>query len=107
MINMQKWNVEEIGYTPVTTFWEDFYIAEQYGGINAVKDTFNRAFREWKSNYKYLTELVMVLNHKIAWYYNKDMSLAKVYYDLYNKANDYAWDNLTGEERNYFHRITD
>ena len=53
---------EMIGYTPVTTFWDDFTIAEAFGG-NAVRDTFNRAFDEWKGNYKYLTELVMVLNH--------------------------------------------
>lgn len=45
---------EMIGYTPITTFWDDFTIAEAFGE-NAVRDTFNRAFEEWKGNYKYLT----------------------------------------------------
>ena len=38
-------------------------------GLSAIQDTFNRAFEEWKENYKYLTELVLVLNHKIWQYY--------------------------------------
>lgn len=37
----------------------------------AVTDTFHRAFNEWKDNCVYITELVMVLNHKIAQWYEK------------------------------------
>ena len=41
---MIKWNVEELcGYKPITTFWDDFTIAEAFG-IDAIRDTFNRAF---------------------------------------------------------------
>ena len=47
-----------------TTFWMDFSIADRFGK-SAVKDTYKTAFESWKDNYKYLTELVMVLNHKI------------------------------------------
>lgn len=47
-----------------TTFAMDFAIAEAFGE-NAVKDTYRRAMRGWKDNYKYLTELVIVLNHRI------------------------------------------
>ena len=42
-----------------TTFWDDFSIAERFGE-NAILDTYKRAMKEWKSNYKYLTELVIV-----------------------------------------------
>ena len=60
-----RWNIEEeTGYKPFTTFWQDFSIADTYG-LQAIQDTFNRAFDEWKEDYKYLTELVLVLNHKI------------------------------------------
>ena len=48
-------------YEPKTTFWMDFSIADRFGA-NAIKDTYNRAFKEWKTNYIYLTELVIVLN---------------------------------------------
>lgn len=37
----------ENGYTCKTTFWMDFSIADRFGAA-AVKDTFNRAFAEWK-----------------------------------------------------------
>ena len=46
----------ENGYELQTTFWNDFSIADRFG-LSAVQDTFNRAFKEWKENYKYLTEL--------------------------------------------------
>ena len=59
---------ETCGYETKTTFYDDFTIADRFG-INAVKDTFKRAFEEWKTNVEYVTELVMVLNHKIWHHY--------------------------------------
>ena len=94
------------GYEMTTTFWEDFSIADIFGA-DAVKDTFERAFNEWKGNYVYLTELVIVLNHKIWQHYEKWESLARVYQDLWEKADGYACDNLKGEELSFFFRITD
>lgn len=48
----------ENGYELQTTFWSDFSIADRFG-LSAIRDTFNRAFREWKEDYEYLTELVV------------------------------------------------
>ena len=68
-IKIPRWDIEEeTGYKPFTTFWQDFSIADTYG-LQAIQDTFNRAFDAWKDNYKYLTELVLVLNHKIFHHY--------------------------------------
>lgn len=89
-----------------TTFWMDFSIADRFGD-DAIRDTFNRAFREWKHDYMYLTDLVIVLNHKIFQWYEKDEARARLYDELYSKANDYAWEHLKGEEQNYFYRMTD
>ena len=55
--------MSENGYTVQTTFWEDFTIADLFG-LSAIRDTYNRAFKEWNEDYKFLTELVLVLNHK-------------------------------------------
>ena len=52
--------MKEVGYDPMTTFWEDFSIADKYG-IAGVKDTYKRAFSEWKDDYKFFTELTLVL----------------------------------------------
>lgn len=42
--------MQENGYDLITTFWEDFSIADKYG-IAGVKDTYKRAFSEWKDSY--------------------------------------------------------
>jgi len=102
-----KWNIEEMcGYTPITTFWMDFSIADNFG-IDAIQDTFNRAFAEWKGNYQYLTELTMVLNHKIFQWYNKRDDFAELYNKLWEKADGYACNNLKGKELDYFYSVTD
>ena len=95
------------GYETITTFWNDFAIAEKFG-IAAVKDTYRRAFKEWKNNYKYLTELVMVLNWKTWEHHEKrDPVYSTLYRELFEKADLYACENLKGEELTYFYRTTD
>lgn len=90
-----------------TTFWTDFSIADRFG-TSSVRETFQRAFDEWKSNYKYLTELVIVLNWKIREHHNNwNNTLAKVYKDIWQIADNYAVENLKDEELKYFIRITD
>lgn len=97
----------ENGYSFVSTFPMDFSIADKFG-VAAIKDTFNRAFREWKSNYIYLTELVITLNLKIWQHYNHgNTETAKVYNELWQTADAYACDNLKGDELSFFYRITD
>jgi len=95
-------------YRSITTFWDDFSIADAFGS-GAVKDTFQRVFDEWKDNYKYLTELVMVLNHKIWQFYGEPgkQRRANLYEELWMKAADYAASHLEGEELEYYYRITD
>lgn len=95
------------GYKMTTTFWEDFSIAERFG-VDAIRDTYLRAFSEWKSNYVYLTELVIVLNHKIWQYYRLgNDEYTRVYDELWGKADAYACNTLKGEELSFFYQITD
>lgn len=104
---MFEWGMaKEMGYEPITTFWTDFSIADVYG-LDGIQDTYNRAFNEWKGNYKYLTELVMVLNHKIWEWYNHDNERAELYDKLWREADEYALENLKGVELQYFFDITD
>ena len=99
-------------YECFTTFWTDFTIADslKYGKIAAIKDTYKRAFGEWKTDYRYLTELVMVLNHKIWQWYDDGgdhAEIARVYSKLWEEARDYAETHLKGKELDYYWRITD
>lgn len=93
------------GFT--TTFWDDFSIADIFGA-RAVKDTYRRVFEEWRDSYLYLTDLVVVLNHKLWQHYNAgNMELAKLYDEFYREANTYAYDTLKGDELTYFWRVCD
>lgn len=90
-----------------TTFYMDFTIADHFG-IEAIKDTFNRAFEEWKTDYKYLTFLVLNLNHKIWEHYeNRNEEYARLYDRLWRQADEYATEYLKGEELNYYLRVLD
>lgn len=104
---MVEWTMaKEFGYEPQTTFWQDFSIADRFG-IREVTNTYLRAFREWRKNYIYLTELVMVLNHKIWEHYGHNDLLAATYNQLWKDADAYACEYLEGEEAEYFFRTTD
>lgn len=101
-----KSQMAELGYEVFTTFWDDFSIADRFG-VDAIKDTYKRAFEEWKWDYKYLTELVMVLNRKIWYWYKKDRKMANLYNDLWIECDSYAYTNLEGKELNYYIKTTD
>lgn len=104
---MTNWNIEKItGYKPITTFYTDFSIADQYG-INAIKDTYTRAFDEWKKDYKYITELTMVLNWKVYEHYKTNRKLAELYNDLWEELDSWVCENFNEEELSYFFETTD
>lgn len=95
------------GYEFKTTFWADFSIADVFGEA-AIKDTFDRAFEEWKDDYVYLTELVIVTNWKLWEHYNAGhMSVARLYDSLWRICDAYACDNLKDAELSYFLKWTD
>ena len=107
-MRIRTWNIEAMtGYKPITTFYEDFSIADNFG-LEAVKDTFKRGFETAKfMGYKELTEFVMVLNWKIWEHYKSNEQLARVYNDLWMKAVEIATSTLQGEELMYYYRTTD
>lgn len=106
LVFMKKdaWN--PVGYTPKTTFWSDFSIADAFGA-DAVRDTFKRVVREWKKDVVYMTELVLVLNHKIWQHNSTSKQLSRLYEELWNQASLYAEITFTGEELDYYYMITD
>ena len=94
------------GYEPKTTFWQDFSIADAFGE-KAVKGTYQRAFKEWKDNVEYITELVMVLNWKIWYWHDKNEELARLYDSLWREADEWCLKNLKDDDKLYFLRTTD
>lgn len=106
-IKLKNWNIEEMtGYKPKTTFYTDFSIADKYG-IDAIKDTYNRAFNEWHTDTEYITELTMALNWKIWEHYEHNDAYANLYNELWEKCDNWCRDNLKGDDLTYFYNTTD
>ena len=94
-------------YEMKTTFWQDFAIADRFGAA-AVRDTYKRAFEGWRHDVEYLTELVMVLNWRLWLHWeNGREELARVYDELWRRADLWCCENLKGEELSYYYRTTD
>ena len=85
------------GYTYLTNFHEQFDNADHIG-TDAILETYNRLFEEWKSNETFLRELMLVLNHRVAFWakqHRKEQKNKKyleyelLYLDLCEKARKY------------------
>ena len=100
-----------------TLFWADFSVADAYG-IKAIQDTFDRCCFE-NRGYKAITELVIVLNHKIWEWYGRCENAATdsakkfcakvrdLYQKYYEKVSAWAEEHLTGDEASFYYRVTD
>lgn len=100
-----------------TLFWADFSVADRFG-IKAIRETFANAHFETRG-YKVVTELAVVLNHKIWEWYEKaenanderKRKVCEFVQALYNGYYDQvcAWvnDNLKGDEATFFWRVMD
>lgn len=95
------------GYKLKSTFFEDFSIADAFGS-KAVKDTFRRAFKEWKNNLEYATELSIVMNLKCWYWYDHDnLEYSNLYSDYYYKVHYWCLDHFKGADLKYYLDITD
>ena len=83
-----------------------FSIADKFG-VEAIKDTYKRVFQEWKYDYKYITELAMVLNWKLWRWYGKNDELSMLYDSLWKEIDGWCIDNLKGKELEYYYKTTD
>jgi hypothetical protein len=100
------YEAEHTNYTPKTTYWQDFS-GNEHSEI-ALRSTYNKCEQDAIARgYIALTELVLVLNHKMWRYYQTDMELSKAYYALYRKAILLAETTLSGEELQYYYREID
>lgn len=90
-----------------TTFKIDFSIADHFG-VEAIKDTFDRAFKEWGENVQYIAELAIVLNHKCwDYYFKSNEKYSRLYADLYHQINDYAYEHFEGDDIQFYFSVTD
>lgn len=106
-MKLADWNIEELtGYKPISTFYTDFSIADKFG-IKAIKDTYNRCVKYWSDDYKYLTELVMVMSWK-SFEHQNNSKLCMLYSELYYELDSLAYIKLKDNEEqwSYYLRTT-
>jgi hypothetical protein len=78
-------------------FMQDFMIADAFGE-DAIRDTFNRARQEWRTNPDYYGSLVLTLNHQIWRHYDAGrVEIARLYDALWREAYDDAFTMFTGD----------
>ena len=95
-------------WRPTTLYWQRFSIAEKFGKEEILL-VYAEVFKEAENNYKLLTELVMILNHK-TWEhseYIRNSSFSSLYSDLYYQTKEYAENTLKEDELQYFIDVLD
>lgn len=87
-------------------FMMDFRIADKFGE-SAIRDTYKRAFNEWKDNVEYFASFVMTLNHQIWNWYEKNEKVARVYDELWKKAHSFGSEHFKGDDASYYFSFLD
>lgn len=99
--------LNECGYITKTTFYMDFTIADAYG-VDAIRDTYNRSFKAYQNDKVYITELCLVLNHKIWEHHSKNNEPLMVAYDtLWKQLDNWIMTHLSDEDLEYYLQVTD
>ena len=106
MNNNKSATMEMTGYEPLTCFWA-LFSAVDILGEKMIKYAYSEAVTYAKTNYKFLTELVMVLNHKIWQHYKTNETIARLYNNLWMKLHDECLNTLKDKELEYYLRILD
>jgi len=81
-----------------TTFFDDYKIANAFG-LEAIKDTYKRAYNDWKDNVVYMKEMTYVLNIMCWHFYEENkIEFSKLYEDLYYECYDKCLDHFKCED---------
>ena len=95
-------------YRSKTDLWTRYSIADN-DCVKALRSLFKETFEIAKQDYIYLTELVMVLNHRMWYWYglNPDSPMVAAYTTCYEKAHNWALTHLNRDEIRYYCSVTD
>ena len=84
-----EWRMaKDINYQPKTNFWDMFTEVEPKE--EKIKQLAETLFKKYENDYKALTELVMVINHKSWEHSNHNTVLSILYSNLYYKYDQMA-----------------
>ena len=98
--------LNEVGKERKTTFFADLSIAECYGA-KSVKDTYRKVMKEWGNNLEFMCEWVVCLNQKFWEHYEKNEPLARVYDEMWRKADNYCREHFKGDDLSQYYAYID
>ena len=98
--------LNDVGKKRKTTLFADLSIAECYG-VSGIKDTYKNVMRSWGNNLEFMCEWVIALNQKIWQHYNNNRELAKVYDELWRKADEWCINHFKGEDLQRYYEYID
>lgn len=88
------------------TFWQDFTIADVFGG-NAIKRTYDFAFKDFSDDAEMFAKFTIVLNHKGWQWAEQNIEISKFYFKLWEQAHGYALRHFKGDDISTYLQITD
>lgn len=95
-----------LGYKPYSTYSTAFLIADTRG-VSDIELVYNMSFEQATVlGYKFLTELVLILEEKTMEHFLKNQEYHNLYLDLWKKADEHAVKTLTGTELDYYFNMT-
>lgn len=107
---------KEVGFEPKYTFVSDLAMVDWSGDAKKVKEVYLNIKKEWLSNYKAFTEVVMSVN-MLSWANDKLLEQGfddreewiRFYSELYYQAVEDFYGKYTGNEEacDYFFKCTD
>lgn len=91
------------------TFYQDFQIADQIGGLAGVQDTYKRVKAEWTDNPQAWGEVSCALNWRLWDLYETRPEIAKEYEKLWMDSQKVGWarGNKDKEYATVYFNVTD
>lgn len=98
-----------------STWWSDYRVGAEYGGLNGIKDTYKRGLTLAKEDKVYGTEFALVLNW-LSWFYADEnirkkypnsLEKSKLFADLYCEFDDWVLNNWPKDWKDYYLQETD
>lgn len=88
------------------TWWGDFRVGAELGGLAGIKDTYKRGLELAKTDLELGTEFSLVLNW-LSWYYEKDEQKCRLFAELWHKFDNWVLENWSDEWKDYYLREID
>lgn len=89
-----------------STWWGDFRVAAELGGLSGIKDTYKRGLETAQTDKVLGTEFSLVLNW-LSWFYEDDKEKCKLFAELWHEFDGWVLDNWSKDWISYYLRETD